>query len=577
MLTSSSSPLRWPVGSALALTSTFFETLGESSVRFSKQLSKDYDALNDLTSKQFKRIAKEEQKHDDVLEGLDAKLKKANFAYDKQRAKPGYNATGANGHPAVRAHEQFVPLLSQLTDDLARAKTGHGSAMSSKREYIVRETARMLTCMAELEFKRGCEKVRRTGAEIGPVMAIQALLGGDKMDKDGPSATGSILPTHWPPPLAEVDGLHLSEQTGAGTEKHVHPAYLGQPRQPSSQQHSDELIPPRRTSGGDQYSSVSSRRSSVTSGRVAPSPRLSATVSFTNMVASAADSPASRESARPDLGRPDWSANEPSVQRIPSAHAGDAPALQHRPRSGEHQQRPEDHNATILGRAVPFRAPLDANSFSPPQSSPHAPAYRESLGARQPNLSSGLQHMPSQRANVYTRYTDDQATAPALDSTSGSRQANSDLGWQSSGRFETVRRVTIPAGFVMDETEMSPDRPLIHVKASSASRQSGAASKAWAGREGFGNADDLVSKALDYGDHDDSASRNVNLDADGEPEKSSHASSHREDGSGSGASLARSASVESTASQQSFVARMKAKYAHDRDVRNAERVSTLCT
>ena len=451
--------------------SDLYDSLAETNSKFSKSCQKEYDTINELCGKQFKRIAKEEGKHDEALESLDAKLRKANFQYDKQRVKSSAsgsaNAYGASG-AASATHEQFVPVLSQLTEDITKAKLTHGVNMAGKRDAMVREVARTLGNLSELEFRRACDNVRRAGGEIGPVMGAQALLG-DKPDK----GDASQMPRDWPEPLQDANE-HLQA-----------PAYLGAPSSPGSQSMPnghfiESLRPPRMN--GERFDSVASRGSSR---------RGSVTFAPTTETISRQNSP-----------------------RLPPQQL--SPQQQQMNSSPRQIQRTvTDNEATVVQRQS-ARPPLDTSFRSYSQqtrSSPQeeSPSFRDSPIAKVPAVQtpSVLQHAISQRGNV--GYVDAKRVDPISEEQKGFADTP----------YETMRK--IPPGFELDETEMSPDKPLRTMQESQA-----AAAPTHATR-------------LDYGEKE--------AEADQKPTSTD---------------LHRSASMESTASQQSFVARMKTKYAEEK-------------
>lgn len=191
---------------ALISSSSFFDILSEVSTKSSKLIQKEYDNVNEVCGKIFKRIAKDEKAIDEALFSLDAKLKKANFDYDRrvraenQKYHNGIGSGGAGGaaSAAAAAHQQYVPLLAALTDEIAAVKHRHGQAVAAKRDAATREIARTLTNLSDVTFRRSCENVRKLGSEIGGLLALQALLGPFNIDAD------KTMPDSWPEYLQNV-------------------------------------------------------------------------------------------------------------------------------------------------------------------------------------------------------------------------------------------------------------------------------------------------------------------------------------------------------------------------------------
>lgn len=61
----------------LQTASNLFEALNDVSSKHAKLVQREYESLNEACAKYFKRIAKEERAHDELVDGLDTKVKKA--------------------------------------------------------------------------------------------------------------------------------------------------------------------------------------------------------------------------------------------------------------------------------------------------------------------------------------------------------------------------------------------------------------------------------------------------------------------------------------------------------------------
>lgn len=352
--------------------------------------------------------------------------------------------------------------------------------MATKRDSMVREVARTMGNLSEFEFRRACDHVRKAGADIGPVMATQALLG-EKPDK----GEASPMPRDWPPYLLDQP----SAITSAGPAHH--PSTAGFTGGQASHDQSEHGLQPPRSVGG-RFDSVASRTSSRRS--------------------SVAFAPEAEIISRQ---------NSPRIaQQSLSPHAS--------PR--------QYAEATVVQRAQPTKPSVNTSfpsygpSGSPQENSDRrdspleeSPSLRDSHAAKLPAVQTpnGLQHAVSQRGNV--GYME----AKRIDRISEEQHGFADTG------YETVRRV-MPQGFELDETEMSPDKPLRSMLEAQVQQTS-------------------LSTKLDYGES--------------QRGKGGHTNWGQEKPIATSSDLHRSASIESTASQQSFVARMKAKYAEEKEDR----------
>ena len=137
-----------------------------------------YDCANELAGKAFKKIAREERDHEEQLESLNAKILRANAAYEKHVRSLAGNATAKRGrlsldaHEATAAHERHINAVSGPTRDISLAKANHGVLMAARRDGIARDAALTVTALAESEWRRACEVTKRAGAEIGNVVGF---------------------------------------------------------------------------------------------------------------------------------------------------------------------------------------------------------------------------------------------------------------------------------------------------------------------------------------------------------------------------------------------------------------------
>lgn len=144
----------------LQLTSTMFEGLAEVSSKHAKHVQKEYEAVNDACAKYFKKVAKEERAHDELVQTLDAKIKKANAAHEK-------NVKKATANKALESHDKYIATVQALTNDISRAKNQHAVSMAAKSHVSSLLVASTVGGLADVEFKRRCESVRRVGAHVG--------------------------------------------------------------------------------------------------------------------------------------------------------------------------------------------------------------------------------------------------------------------------------------------------------------------------------------------------------------------------------------------------------------------------
>lgn len=635
------------------MTSNLFDSLSDVSTKFSRHLSKEYDLINDLIGKSFKKIAKEERSHDESMESLDNKLKKANYAYDK---KIRSSAPGSNN--AQNVHEQFVPLLSQLTEDITRNKNNHSMNMALRREGIVKEAARTLTCLAEIEFRKNCELVKKLGGYIGTVLAIQALLGPSPATSGNNGNIGTAgkgeknglgeMPNYWPKGLPDLDELgriqpHQQSQQGG----HIHPLasvqsspLLDQPGGQERQYHDigtagiggrslDDLLPPkapftssdtiseRSRKGSDACSATSGTSASSQRGQQAPPP--STTRSYSSISNGSSNS---SQQAVPTRFLSLQEINDAPIDRYGTIAVNERgnelnsgkngmrsvshPLQEEARRAARATSAAMDHDATVTMRNVHTKPSVDTSFFPSTRTSStvqdekptralsqekkvDSPTYREHNVARTPALQPALSYSPSQSGKVGyfgerkhdRRITEEEEESETLN---------------LRRRDGEESHVKMPAGFIMEESSpeqyiqqhhrhrrnpitTSPEL-LAHATASgmhcsSASGGSHGDSPTLSIGTAANTSTTSYSQNLNESYTNSPAHESVNDKGNHHQAESNEKVRRDHDGElvdkpkegGGGAQLERSLSIESTASEKSFVARMKALYAEERESR----------
>jgi len=151
-----------PPAQTLQASSSLFDSLTEVSSKHSKYLQKEYESLNEACGKFFKKIAKEEKSHDEQLETLDSKIKRAHASHEKSvRSKSNV------GSKAMETHDKYLSTITNLTNEMNRLKSSHSMSTGSKNHAINLLTASTVGGLAESNYKKQCESVRKMGGQIG--------------------------------------------------------------------------------------------------------------------------------------------------------------------------------------------------------------------------------------------------------------------------------------------------------------------------------------------------------------------------------------------------------------------------
>ncbi|PWN44262.1 hypothetical protein IE81DRAFT_321409 [Ceraceosorus guamensis] len=167
-------------GQTLITSAALLESISEVSTKHSKLVQREYESLNDHCAKFFKRVAKEERAHDETLETLDSKVKKAHAGHEKNVKK--------SGGRAIESHDRYIAQVSALTADITRAKATHASSVGAKSQATSLVVAAALGGLADSEFRRTCEAVRRSGAHVGRVNSWLNLAVSEAMPAGGEPA-----------------------------------------------------------------------------------------------------------------------------------------------------------------------------------------------------------------------------------------------------------------------------------------------------------------------------------------------------------------------------------------------------
>ncbi|PWN25944.1 hypothetical protein BDZ90DRAFT_54570 [Jaminaea rosea] len=164
--------------SALQHSAAIFEAQHEVTSKHAKMVQKEYEALNEACAKYFKKVAKEERTHEDLVQGLEIKVRKVQSTYDGKKAQ--------SGPRALEAHDRYIATMSSLTNDIAKAKTTHASSIGVKSHSTALLVASAVGGLAEASFRAQCETVRRSGPNVGPLAQWVNFCSSEAMPSNAP-------------------------------------------------------------------------------------------------------------------------------------------------------------------------------------------------------------------------------------------------------------------------------------------------------------------------------------------------------------------------------------------------------
>ncbi|KAI0706761.1 hypothetical protein C8T65DRAFT_577221 [Cerioporus squamosus] len=155
---------------ALTASATIFEAMAEVDSKFAKYADKECDSVSAEVKKWFKKLAKEERAHDDKIASANQKIKQAGQMYERKAKK--------NPRDAADEHTRYINLLSTLGPEVNREKYNHALLVTQKHTSAMYNLAASFSRVADAEWMRGCETVRRFSSTVGLLGQWKALCEG---------------------------------------------------------------------------------------------------------------------------------------------------------------------------------------------------------------------------------------------------------------------------------------------------------------------------------------------------------------------------------------------------------------
>ncbi|RDB25837.1 hypothetical protein Hypma_006620 [Hypsizygus marmoreus] len=155
---------------AMNASAAIFEASSDIDSKFAKVADKEYDAISAEVKKWFKKLAKEEKAHDERMFNANAKIKQAGQVYEKKSKKSPRDAT--------EEHARYINLISALGPEISQEKYNHALNITQRHITTTYSTAACLSRIADAEWLRTCEGVRRFSPTIGQLGEWRALCEG---------------------------------------------------------------------------------------------------------------------------------------------------------------------------------------------------------------------------------------------------------------------------------------------------------------------------------------------------------------------------------------------------------------
>ncbi|KXN84728.1 hypothetical protein AN958_12155 [Leucoagaricus sp. SymC.cos] len=155
---------------ALNASASIFEALAEVDAKFVKIADKEYDAISTEVKRWFRKLAKDEKAHDDRIVSANAKIKQAGLNFEKKSKKKAADAQDE--------HSRYIHLISTLGPEITQEKYNHSLQVTQRHATTICSVSACLARIADTEWIRSCESVRRFAPTVGPLGEWRSLCEG---------------------------------------------------------------------------------------------------------------------------------------------------------------------------------------------------------------------------------------------------------------------------------------------------------------------------------------------------------------------------------------------------------------
>lgn len=228
--TSSLAEIFHPVN-ALLSASALFASVHEVTTIAGKKVAKESSGLRESQNKILKRISKDEKEHEDHVEQLEAKIRKAASQWPRSPGKPqtltfsapsgAFEKSRKPSHrhsfdaiEAAATSERYLGSMSAWGAEIAQAKQSQACVRSIRRDSACRLVVRAAFSVADAEWRKSCDQVRRAGGCVGDLTMWSNFCATDAM------------PSTMPPALRDSDAAAATE-SASSSSFHTAPSTAG--------------------------------------------------------------------------------------------------------------------------------------------------------------------------------------------------------------------------------------------------------------------------------------------------------------------------------------------------------------
>ncbi|KAH9058332.1 hypothetical protein EDB87DRAFT_1564012 [Lactarius vividus] len=165
-------------GNAFNSSANIFDVLSDIDARFSKFADKQCDDISTEVKKWFKKLAKEEKLHDEKIANANMKIKQAGASMCLEHGQVYEKKAKKNAIDVAEEHNRYINLLNTLGPEISQMKYNHALSVSQKNAAVTFQVAAALSRVAEAEWLRSAERIRRFSPLVGQLGEWKALCEG---------------------------------------------------------------------------------------------------------------------------------------------------------------------------------------------------------------------------------------------------------------------------------------------------------------------------------------------------------------------------------------------------------------
>ncbi|KAG8213324.1 folate-sensitive fragile site protein Fra10Ac1-domain-containing protein [Butyriboletus roseoflavus] len=155
---------------AFGASAVILEAVADVGSKFAKIAEKESHSVSAEVRKWFKKLAKVEKAHEERMNKSNARIKQAGQTYEEKSKKSAKDAR--------EEHARYISLLSVIGPEMSQEKYHHAVNVTRQNTSVTFNVAASLSRIADAEWTRTCESMRRIAPTIGPLGEWRSLCEG---------------------------------------------------------------------------------------------------------------------------------------------------------------------------------------------------------------------------------------------------------------------------------------------------------------------------------------------------------------------------------------------------------------